>query len=732
MQTAKVELLAPAGSREAFLGALSAGADAVYLGMEKFGARAYAENFSEEDLITTIRQAHLFGARIYLTVNTLTKETELPELTDQVSRLWKKGLDGVIVQDLGVLRALGRACPGLLLHASTQLSVTSAEGVRFLKRLGVSRVVPARELSLEELRALKEEGQIEVEAFIHGAMCYSYSGRCLMSGFLGGRSGNRGRCAGTCRLPYRVLDETGRPAGIDAGRKECYPLSMKDMSVLSILPELMDAGIDSFKIEGRMKKPEYAAGVTAIYRKYIDRFYAWDRAGRPGTWKIDPEDLRQLKSLYIRTDLGTGYYHQRNGRSLLTIGAPGYAGADEAVLDRIRDTYLKGLPQRPVQGRAVLKIGEPASLTVTAGEISVTSRAGTCQAAQGRPVTGEDVRIRLMKTGGTPFVFTDLEVEAEEGLFIPNGALNGLRREALSELEDKIASSRLPGQGTSAPGPDETDLLPERPRTDAGEGGLWAMVSNRDQLREACLAGADAVILDGFSAPLPETYRGLAARALPSILRMEDRRLLAPYLKAPALLVRTLEELEYLLEHDYRGKILADASLYISSREAAAVLMKVCDRFLLSHELSRHEIWPLLEGEGAARAMIQVYGRIPLMHTAGCLRKTEGLCLKEGGKGRAGDFWYLEDRKKVRFPVRILCGSCMNVVYNAHPLSLHSFLKEKVPASCGVRLLSFTTESARETREILTWFRDLEAGKADPGSVPFRDYTTGHYRKGVL
>ena len=276
----KTELLAPAGSRESFLGALSAGADAFYLAGQKFGARAYADNFTEEELVRTIREAHIFGRKIYLTVNTLTREDELAELTAYVRRLYLAGLDGVIVQDLGVIDAIREACPGLLLHASTQLSVTSAESVRLLKKLGVCRVVPARELSLRELEQLRREEEIEIEAFIHGAMCYSYSGRCLLSGFLGGRSGNRGRCAGTCRLPFRILDEDGKPALPDGKKKEYYPLSMKDMSVLTILPELMDAGIDSFKIEGRMKKPEYAAGVTAIYRKYIDYFSDWDRDGR--------------------------------------------------------------------------------------------------------------------------------------------------------------------------------------------------------------------------------------------------------------------------------------------------------------------------------------------------------------------------------------------------------------------------------------------------------------------
>lgn len=248
----KVELLAPAGSFQALKGAVSAGADAIYLGGQQYGARAYADNFSKEEICQGIHLAHVFGRKIYLTVNTLVKEKELDLLYDFLLPFYESGLDGVIVQDLGVLRLIRDSFPELSLHASTQMSLTGYRGADFLQKEGVSRIVPARELSLEEIKRIKEYTGIEIESFIHGAMCYCYSGQCLFSSILGGRSGNRGRCAQPCRLPYRT----------EEGRGECYPLSMKDMCTLEILPELIEAGIDSFKIEGRMKRPEYAAGVT--------------------------------------------------------------------------------------------------------------------------------------------------------------------------------------------------------------------------------------------------------------------------------------------------------------------------------------------------------------------------------------------------------------------------------------------------------------------------------------
>ena len=274
----KVELLAPAGSYESFLGAINAGADAVYLGGIKYGARAFAENFDEETLCRAIYYAHLFDRKVYMTLNTLMKQSELNEVEEFLTPFYNAGLDGVIVQDLGLLSYLKKRFPLLELHISTQMAVTGPHSVRMLKEEGAVRVVPARELSLKEMELLKKEG-LEIETFIHGAMCYCYSGQCFFSSFLGGRSGNRGKCAQSCRLPYQVnlSDKDSK------GKKEEYPLSLKDMCSIELVPELIKAGIDSFKIEGRMKRPEYVAGVTFgattpsyDLEKEIDRFFPYE------------------------------------------------------------------------------------------------------------------------------------------------------------------------------------------------------------------------------------------------------------------------------------------------------------------------------------------------------------------------------------------------------------------------------------------------------------------------
>ena len=294
----RVELLSPAGDYSCFLAAINSGADAVYLSGEKYGARAYAKNFTQEELLNAIDYAHVFNRKVFMTVNTLVKDNELEELYDFLLPYYKQGLDGVIVQDMGVISYIRRNFPDLPVHASTQLAITGLEGINLLEKEGVVRTVLAREVSLDEIRHIHNNSDMEIECFVHGALCYSYSGKCLFSSLVGGRSGNRGRCAGSCRQPYN----------------DKYVLSTKDICCLSIIPDLIDAGIASFKIEGRMKSPEYVAGVTAIYRKYIDIYYSNiskmssdEIKKKYFTGKDFNNDLATLLRLYTRGGNSTGY-----------------------------------------------------------------------------------------------------------------------------------------------------------------------------------------------------------------------------------------------------------------------------------------------------------------------------------------------------------------------------------------------------------------------------------------
>ena len=275
-----IELLAPAGSMETFRAVINAGADAVYLGGGRFGARAYADNFTEEELLSAIDYAHIHGRKVYLTVNTLFKERELTEdLYSYLLPYYKQGLDAVIIQDMGAFQMVREAFPGLSIHTSTQMTVTNRYGAAMMKEMGADRVVTAREMSLTEIRDIRDHVDIEIESFVHGALCYCYSGQCLLSSMLGGRSGNRGRCAQPCRLSYEVFDEKKHPVKTGKKERDIYILSPKDLCTVSMIPDLIENGVDSFKIEGRMKKAEYAAGVVSVYRKYIDRYQCMSAHG---------------------------------------------------------------------------------------------------------------------------------------------------------------------------------------------------------------------------------------------------------------------------------------------------------------------------------------------------------------------------------------------------------------------------------------------------------------------
>lgn len=405
----KPELLAPAGDYTCFQAALKAGADAVYIGGQRFGARAYAGNFSDTEVVDALKEAHFYGKRLYLTVNTLLKQNEIGELEDFIGSFYEAGLDGVIVQDIGALSLLGTLFPGLELHASTQMTVTDVRGAEFLKQLGVCRVVPARELTLGEIEALCRESGMEVEAFIHGAMCYCYSGQCLFSSLLGGRSGNRGRCAQPCRQPYRILP--------GQNGQECYPLSLKDMCTIEFIPELIKAGIDSFKIEGRMKKPEYVAGVTSVYRRRIDACLD----SPDGAGKVSAADMHILSSLYIRSEISGGYYHRHNGREMITLDQPGYAGCDEAVLQNIRSGILEPELTVPVIMEASLHPGRPLRLKAAlAGKdipAAVSVEGQEVQTASKRPLSREDVEKQLRRTGGSGFRAEDIRLDMADNAF---------------------------------------------------------------------------------------------------------------------------------------------------------------------------------------------------------------------------------------------------------------------------------------------------------------------------
>lgn len=736
-----MELLAPAGNYESFLGAIHAGADAVYLGGEKFGARAYADNFTGEEICRALFYAHLFGRKVYLTVNTLIKDSELPELLPYLEPFYQAGLDGVIVQDIGALMIIRKAFPKLAVHISTQMTVTGAYAAGRLKELGAVRIVPARELSLSEITALKQETGLEMETFIHGAMCYCYSGQCLFSSILGGRSGNRGRCAQPCRLPYRIL-ENGKSG------KEQYPLSLKDMCTISCLPDLIEAGIDSFKIEGRMKKPEYAAGVTAIYRKYLDLY---DEKGKKG-YRVEEGDLKKLSALYMRSGMQEGYYFKRNGADMITPDSPAYSGSDEALLAEIRRQYIDKPLKKEIGMQAVFLIGECAKLTLTCtdktdcGEkaVSVTVYGEKCAAANKSPVTEENIRKGLLKLGNTFFSAREenVQITVDDGLFYSLKAINELRREGLEQMERKLGCCRDRAQDL------HSDTLTAGKGIKTIDLSRRVLVSTTEQLQALLQNGFETDILyldsemNGLSTAFIDKIRyhmidqtaksGRAGKifiALPYIIRKDDDgRLDALYpllCMADGCLVRCAEALYWLRSKKYVGSVHTDAGVYAFNRHSLSYWLKEADGCTLPYELNRRESEMLASAFPSENLEQVVYGRLPLMVTANCVAKTSGHCRK--GQGMAANY-VLQDRYRKDFPVSVRCRYCYNVIYNSVPLSLHEKVSQN-RALTAVRL-SFTEESGQETDSVLHFFSGLLQGKNL--TPPYAEYTLGHEKRGVL
>lgn len=625
------------------------------------------------------------------------------------------------------------------LHGSTQMTITGEYGAAFLKEQGACRVVPARELSLAEIRRIKEVTGLEIECFIHGAMCYCYSGQCLFSSILGGRSGNRGRCAQPCRLPYT----TGKHP------KECYPLSLKDMCTIEYIPELLEAGIDSFKIEGRMKKPEYAAGVTAIYRKYIDRYYADSKAPQ----KISAADMHTLSCLYIRSERQDGYYHKHNGGEMVTLDSPAYSGSDETLLQNIRKKHLEHRLTLPVSMQAEFLTGETAKLYLWTGESAVTVEGNVVEEASRQPITQENIAKQLGKLGDSHFHLEDsLGIQVSDNAFYPLKAINELRRKGLSLLEEQvILANGFPYERTSEKAPtlaDDGDFRKNDSIKSQKSDEKWAItIRTPEQWQGFCSSSfwkdpvrtagqlrlyldADFLLQDPSAAE--KILRSLTEKeiqsviALPKILRLRDGQYLE---KLRKLLLENLayingfqaanmEHIALLKQWNFTGKeIYGDHSLYLWNRTSRDFWKAFLDGYCLPLELNAAEQRDILDPAFPAEKVI--YGRIPMMVTANCVQKTTDRCQPQENP-KALD---LIDRYHKRFPVQRNCTHCFNVIYNSVPLSLHKELCKWSGLVTG--RLDFTTENETETLEVLEYFAGTRK------ELPYGEYTTGHEKRGV-
>lgn len=721
--TQQIELLAPAGSYETFLAVLQAGADAVYLGGSQFGARAYANNFNEEELLRAIDYAHLHGKQVYLTVNTLFKEEELERrLYSYLKPYYEQGLDAVIVQDMGAFSLIHQAFPEMDIHTSTQMTVTGRYGAAYMKELGASRVVTAREMSFAEIKDIHDHVDIEIESFVHGALCYCFSGQCLLSSMLGGRSGNRGRCAQPCRLPYEVYDKNQKPVST----KGDFVLSPKDLNTIADIPRLVESGIYSFKIEGRMKQAEYAAGVVSVYRTYIDRYFS-----NPDHYQVSKEDIQKLMNLGNRSGFTDGYYHRWNGADMITFGKPNHSKTNESY--PCTGTEIK----EKINGILRLKKDFPATIELSYGNTCITQEGDVVQAAQKQPLSIEKVETCMKKTGNTPFEFHSLKIEMDEAVFMPVQSINQLRREAIEALEQMLVAD---WRRTAAlePGCKEN----KNPIV-KHDGHLAVSVEQREQLAPVItFHQVTDVYVDSSCYDREQLFTLLKKDVesihrngkkvfyiLPAVFREKTgefyEKNIAKLLDTgiDGVMVKSFDALSF-TQKKLSLPIILDHSLYSWNSRAKAVFWDLKPlRDTVPLELNRKEIMER-NNEGSE---ILLYGYLPLMTSAQCVHANTGVCDKHK------TVTYLKDRYGKYFPVKNNCAECYNTIYNTTPLVLFGCSEDLKKAGIDSYRISFTTENKEEINAVMKLYEDvfLTGKKKVTDVLSNGTYTNGHYKRGV-
>ena len=693
-----MELLAPAGSMEALRAAVCNGADAVYLGADTFNARINARNFSAADLQEAVVYCHVRGVKVHLTLNTLVLDREMPRAAELIRLAASCGVDAFIVQDLGMVSLCRQLAPDVPIHASTQMSIHSLEGVLEAAALGCSRVVLARELPAEEIAHICKKSPVEIEVFVHGALCMCYSGQCYLSSVIGRRSGNRGQCAQPCRLPY----------GYGRFESTRYPLSLKDNCLAGELDELRRMGVASIKIEGRMKRPEYVAIVTRAYRTVLN-------GGR-----LTPSDLQELETAFSRQGFTDGYFRGQTGSDMFGRRQEGEDTAD--LFASARATYEQGEPQRiGVRFYAMIRRGEPAQLAVEDPDGNLCRTRGPVpEQAVYRSLTPQDLEQQLKKTGGTPYLCTAVRSSLDPDLMLPASAINAMRRDVIAELTAK--------RGRAAPA--RLNAYDEPPRYDgiAGEPQLTIAVRTAGQITSRMLSMKPTVLYVPLSelAEHPDLPQRVSvetqlAAILPRVIWSGELAPIARQLRTVyemgvrQVLAGNLGQLHIARAAGFA--VRGDFGLNIVNSRAMRYLREQgLDSQLLSFELTLPQIRDISK---AVPAELLIYGRLPLMLMENCVMKNRtGICACQTGTVR------LVDRVGEEFPIVKDPGTCRNVLLNGKKL----YLLDKKDALRGMGLwalrLQFTTENPGEIDKVLMDYQ----GRAvfDAGS-----YTRGLYSRGV-
>jgi len=652
------ELLAPAGDMRALCAAVMAGADAVYVGGRSFGARAFAKNFDIDELSRAVEYCHLYGVRLYVTVNTLVFDRELSDLCDYIIKLWQIGVDAIIAADLGVISLIRECAPGLEIHASTQASVHSTGGAVALHSLGCTRVVPARELSLENIRSMVENSPTEIEVFLHGALCVCHSGQCLMSSMLGGRSGNRGECAQPCRLPYN----NGKPI-----------LSLKDLSLAGHIRALIDSGVASLKIEGRMKSAEYVYEVTKIYRTLLDE----------GRCAEDSERAR-LAAAFSRGGFTDGYFVGKTERGM--TGVRSQSDKDNSRAIGVRDFS-------PISVRATarveLQLGKPSSMTLSVRDRSVTVTGAIPTAAINSPLTREGVCDRLSKTGGTFISLSreDISLTLDEGINLSPAQLNALRREAISTLTS--CKREMP-----APTPCSviSEKRGEKPLSTAQFFSAEAYFELKKRYPSA-LSDIDIAFI-----PLADAAKcGSVGAYLPPVITDSEeagvRALLGEARDAGVKYVLVSNVGQIALATEYGFCTVGDFRLNVTNSRTRAEYERLgVSHIILSPELTL----PMARDIGGG---VITLGRLPLMLTERCFIKDNFGCDRcNAGKAT------LVDRTGARFPI-IREREHRNIIFNSTLTYMGDKRGELVRAGITHRHFIFSVESADEINSYLLAYR---------------------------
>lgn len=685
-----MELLAPAGSSAALRAAVQSGADAVYLGGPQFGARYSAENFTIEDMKQWVDYCHLYGVDVHVAVNTLVKEKEISHLIEYVKQLNSINVDAFIVQDIGVAQIIKNTVPDMVLHGSTQMTVTSLEGVRYLEDMGFSRVVLARELSEKEIEYICKNARAEIEVFVHGAICMCYSGQCLMSSILGGRSGNRGRCAQPCRLPYDLMEK-------DVAVKSGYILSPKDMALVNDLGTLKNIGVTSLKIEGRLKRAEYVSAVVGVYRKYLDH-----------NGKVSQQDMRELLDAFSRTGFTDGYFTGNLGKGMMSHDTPSNNSenkfTDEAKKRASENANLRKIPVNII---GTLKLNSPLELTMYDGDDNYVYSQGTLNAEKALHKPMDEIRLKeqLLKLGSTPFECDEINVSVDDGITVPVKEINSVRRMATDELVQQRQSRET--------GKENDYKIPQINRENADEIMLTAQVSDAEQLKAAIKGGIKTIYVPSDLVGTLNIPNGIEIITVTSEIFSDEN------IKTDGVMVSSPAA-----AYKYKNKNLyGDYRLNVFNSQTAQNFEDF-KTVTLSPELNIHEIRELCENTTANVEVIG-YGHIPLMIMKNCPIKAMERC--QNGK----NIYKLRDRKKEEFP--IVCGKdCMAKLLNSKPIFMADKISDLKKIKINSIRLIFTVENFSQCDKIIYTYKHALKGEKIDNDMGDNNYTRGHFYRGVL